>query len=610
MFGKKRQKNDRAGTSHLSQAAFAACLALGCAGVVFSAENTTDSTERTTLRLAPIRLSTSGGGSVFYKYRYNSSQNISDSSQTVGLGVYSNITAYSFIWQPWLARVNAGVGVNLNNGFSSSSSSSSGKSQDTKVSDKLSLALLPRSRFPLTATVFQIFGRQNNGLTASKSTMRSTNVTLQQSYRSIKGKTSVNTIFSHNMFASSNSSLDKIDSLSIELSHSPLAFQTVSIAGNILRENKPPQSYRSLISNLVAKHTYKPNNKFSVSSLFSIQKTGTLQNNNANTSGLQQFSSRGNWQSLNNSLRLTGAARMSKSLTQPNGASALSFSAIYPLSKSISTSGSINVTDVNGIQTLTTNMSLSSSKAFADITKIAGFVYKRYLSAGLSNQNSTNSNNSQSSTNSQSLSLSLGHSLTNNMPFAGSTLISNINQTLSTGVSSNSSSTPNVQLSTSGSTSWRYSEITERAHSTFLRINASDSRSLSNSTQSLGSRQILNLQGLRDEKLPHFQTLVGNLTMQLSRQGASASSQSSQSAYATAELRYTNLRALKIRNMSFSSTLQISKGLTRSQTEDSSSWENNLEYVLGKLEFKSNARILRINSSQQFALLFSMQRNF
>jgi hypothetical protein len=350
-----------------------------------------------------------------------------------------------------------------------------------------------------------------------------------------------------------------------------------------------------------------------MSSNFNTYMASYRQTNTVNSLYSQQFNTMGSWRPQNSTLTLTGGARLynfdsSNSIANAKNGTNMYLSAYYILSKGMRASGSINVSDNSGVQSITTNASLTSVKSFTDITNIAGFVYKRYISGSLSNQNRSSSGASQSSSNSQNLALSAGHSLTHQTLLFGSGLTSNANQVISSGVSSNGSTAPIVHLSTNGSVSWTHLELAERNRSS-VRLSAGDSRNLNSNSN--GPVQLFNVQASREEGLARNQSLMGNLTLQLTRQAASANSISSQSTSASAAVNYKHTRAFKVPHLIFLSALRINKStIFNGQTEKTTFWENNFNYMIGKLEMRLDTRISRINNVNRSTLTFLMKRSF
>jgi hypothetical protein len=278
--------------------------------------------------------------------------------------------------------------------------------------------------------------------------------------------------------------------------------------------------------------------------------------------------------------------------------------------------GSVNVNDNKGIQTVSTNAGLSAQKGFGEreSTNVGGFRYTRYVGASLGNQTTTTSNSNQTTTSSvQQLGLSVGHDLSKSTTLGSGRLTTDLNQGLSTTVSTRGS--PFTHLNTAGSLVWNEAEGNE---TTMVSLRAADSRTLSAPQNFF---QLINLQASRNERLARNQSLVGNLTLQASRSGASGVS-TPFIARPSADLTYRHQRLFEVKNLVFESTLRILGAdivLSRSsanqqdfttQNQASVSWDNNLDYFIGRLKMRLYTRIAEVNKVTQSLLLFTMNRSF
>jgi hypothetical protein len=614
MLKQKRLKKRSVGISQIS--AFAIFLLLGYSQVAVSAEASAQ-VERTSLKLAPIRLAVSSGGRLTYALRRQAFLDRKTSDQSLGLLVFYGVQAQSFIWQPWFARVNGGLNLNVNNNVSNATGYSTNKSTGLDLLSNISLRLVPGSRFPFSASISKSNGRQRSGLTANDSTSHSTTLTLTQGYSSLNKFTRASANLNHTTGGNSTAKISKKDLFFLNIDHRPSTLQTLFVEGETVRDLRPLDNFRSLTSRLNSSHSYKPNNTLSVNSIFSIINTSYKQDSSTSNASSQQFNSLGNWRLNNSALTITGGVRLINSseninngTNKKNSANNLFLASNYIFSKGIRASGSINIHDELGVQTASTNFSLTSTKAFSDITNISGFVYKRFLSGSLSNNNSTSSGSSQKSNNSQSLGISAGHSLTNNTRLFDNNLISNINQVISSSISSTAVQASTPQLATTGSMSWARAAKLDRSTSR-LRVTASDSRPLGNNNgNTVGAKQgsidTFNLQGSRNEGLTRNQSLLGNVTLQKVYQSASNTTNTN----ASAAINYSHTRLFNISSLIFVSTLQVNNNLSNSQNEQSFLWENNFAYHIGKLDFKLDTRISRIGKSNQTSLLFFTTRSF
>lgn len=616
MFREKRLKNDTIGTSQISNAALVAWLVFGFSCSALSAEEVSAPAQRTSLRLAPIRFGVSSGGNINYRLHHERASYGNSTDQSAGLMVYSTIRARSFIWQPWFAQLNGGLGLELSNSRTSATKSDSSKSTSIAILGDGSLDLIPQSRFPFQASFYKKNSQQKNGLNENNAKGQSAGLSLTQSYRSRNSKFAGEMVYNYSTSQFSHTNLNKKNNFSLGFSHRPFESHNIRMDANITRDNRPLIDYRSLISTLNSSYAYKPSYTYSMSSSLNLFKTIYHQSNNSSSSSSQQFNTVSSWRPNNSTLTLTGSARLYKfqsmnnnTTAQPSIITSLYLGASYALSQGIRASGSINVSDSSGAQTLITNASLTSTKSFTDITNIAGFIYKRFISGSLSTRNRSTSGISQSSSTSQSLGLSAGHSLTNNTRLYDGSLISNVNQIISSSINSSASSPPIPHLLTNGSMVWARAGQKDRSLTT-ARLTASDSRDLS-SNSNKAPMQIFNLQAGRNEALARNQSLYGTLTLQLTRQGASPTSQSSRTSSSSANLNYKHMRAFNVPRLLFFSIIRADHNiLMNDQTENILSWENNLLYTIGRTDLALNVLFSEINNNKRSSLTFKANRTF
>jgi hypothetical protein len=146
-----------------------------------------------------------------------------------------------------------------------------------------------------------------------------------------------------------------------------------------------------------------------------------------------------------------------------------------------------------------------------------------------------------------------------------------------------------------------------------LSLRAADSRTLSG-TQNFF--QLINLQASRNERLARNQSLIGDLTIQASRSGANNIPTTPFIATPSADLSYHHQRLFELKNLTFDSTLRIvgaaimsSQDLT-TQNQASTSWDNDLNYFIGRLKLRLYTHIAKVNNVAQSSLLLTMNRSF
>ncbi len=617
MFKEKWPKNDEGSKSLKARAFLLAGLVLGCANFSHSAETRGEGTSSPTssFTLAPIRLAFDGGGQIIYQLRRTTTENTTQSSQAFGVSAYSGVRARSFIWQPWFSTVNVGASLGISKGYSNSSQSSSNKSTDLTFNGNASIALIPRSRYPFEASIRRSRNRQSSGVNSGDTRLQITVLSLNQKFLSRNGFMRGNLDYTRDITSDLIFAPNTNDLVSLNFQHIPFILHRVQVNTSVKRSFYPRYDSRTLDKKFTLNYNFRPTSFFSTNSVLSLQNTNSKQANFISGIDSKQFSLFSNWASPSRQLNLISSARI-YSLGAVGGNSAFrgntatkgsnfSLSSAYTISKEVRANAKVDVNDddVYG-QIINTTASLTSSKNFTDITNAMGFLYKKYIQANISSQNriiSNNTNNTQRSSNSLTLNLSAGHSLTKQNNFAGGSLISNVNQVLATGMATNNEFTRPILLTTNSSVGWTAQPGAYSRSQTTGRISASDTRDFGSDNR-IGATQLYNFQVSRTEALPRFQSLAANITLQQVNQSSTLTSPSHRSINSRAAINYKHSRPFGIRGMALSSVLSVRHNAQRDVLPESSdSWDNNVNYILGLLEFN-----LRINFERNFNQRLSM----
>lgn len=607
MFKEKwPRKNDKGGNCLIPYAFLSAGLMFGCANLSHSAETGGGITSSpvSSFTLAPIRLAFDGGGQMVYQLRRTSNANTTQTSQEFAVSAYSGVKARSFIWQPWFSTVNAGASLGIGKGYSNSSQSSSNKSTALSFNGNASITLIPLSRFPFEAAIRGGRTRQSSGVSSRDSNLQITVLSLSQKFLSRNGSVRGSLDFSRDITSDLIFSPNTNDLVSLNFLHIPLLLHSVQVNASVKRSLFPRYDSRTLDKKFTLNYNFRPTSEFSTNSILSLQNTNSKQGNFKSGIDSKQFSLFSNWASPSRLLNLIGSARV-YSLGVVGGNSSFSgnvtdgsyfsLSGAYTISRETRANAQVAVNDdnVHG-QIISTTASLNSSKSFSDSTNAMGFVYRKYIGANISSQNTTSSN-TQISSNSLALNLSAGHSLTKQNRILSGTLTSNANQVLATGVSTNNEFTKPILLTTNGSTVWTANPGVNARSQTIAHISASDTRDFGSNNR-IGPVQLYNFQLSRTEALPRHQTLTASINLQQVNQSASLTTPSRSSINTRAAINYMHNRPFGIRGMTLSSIFGTTHNAQQGAlTESSDSWDNNVNYILGLLEFN-----LRVNFDRSF----------
>ena len=594
--------------------------------------------EQPHLQLAPIMVASRVGGNISYTYLSYDSGGNRNSMQALGLAVNGHVRARSFFWQPWFAQVSGDVGAIISTS-ATNYNTSSGNAANALLMGNANLDLLKYSRFPFLAHVFRNENHAGGTTSGINSDYLSSGYQLTQQYRTLRGDVDSVAMFSHNKMGRASFGTDDVsDALDFNLTVLPFKGQTLAVTGAFNNLNHPLTGTSSYSDLLTGNHVYLPNSAFSIATLVNLIKSGytsipgisAQQQNDYNSQQLYSFAS---WRPIGSPLTVTSSVRLLKTQVSNIGTNLdydntnFNLGANYAWSRFLRMYGSVNVNDSGGIQTLSTNAALSASKMFGDtdVISLGGFRYSRYASASISNSSiTTNNSNSFTPTNSkasgtnstQSLSGNLGHALTKTTNYRNGNLTIDMDQRLSELVSTRSSySSAQSHLSnltTHGSVNWTRSEGRE---TTNIRLHAADSRAL---TGIQNFFDLVNLQASRNVRIVRYQSLTGHLTLQTSRSGSYGQSTPFLTT-PSVDLSYNNQRVFAVKNLTFISTLNIvgaEIGASQYSWSNSpgsmttNSWDNDLNYFIGKLKLRLYSHLAKVNNVTQSTLLYTMERQF
>lgn len=622
MLRPKRKKNGIAGAGRIYSVLAMGWLIIGWSRPAFPDEGRH-------LKLAPIRISSYVSGNIGYTYLSNTIGTYKSTSQTLGAEVNYSLGAESFFWQPWFALVSGNLGVDIN-GSKTRSSDNSLTSGGTLLDGDAALDMLKYSRFPFRAHVYDSKQHATGNTAGINSDFRSSGYDLSQAYQTRNGSVDSSASYIYNKNGRISFGTEEIrKQLQFDLTATPITRQTLRVTGAFKDINHPLKGNTLKADSVVANHVYQPNSSFGIASLLNlIRNSYTLNPANStpqqNDYNSQQFSSYASWRPIGNPLTVTSSLRLFKSVSSdinnlPIGFNDTNFNlgANYAWSTLLRAYGSVNVEDSNNTQTVSTAAALAAQKVFGelDTVNLGGFIYTRDVSASLGTATVTRSSpnlggpNKTSTTSGQNLGLNLGHQLNKNSNLSNGLLRTILYQRYSEVLSTRHS--PVSRLNSGVSLSWSLSEGRENTRMSFR---LQDSRYL---TGIQNFSQLVNLQATRNVRLLNHQSLSGNLTIQSSR----SSYRGITSPFYTtpnAALAYGNQRLFKVRNLSFTSTLNISAmSIASSQNLSENingtaraTWDNKLDYFIGRVRVKLYSTISEVNNGLQTSLYFNVLRSF
>lgn len=425
-------------------------------------------------------------------------------------------------------------------------------------------------------------------------------------------------IFTHTKNGAAGIPSSFSDSLSSNLSLALSKSQSVAIGGSSNTQKQPGDGLRNSYKNLSATHSYMPSSSFVVASTADILKMNQelAQANSpmlTDAFNSRQFSSLASWRPEESPLTMTSGVLLRSSDRNLNGlhppkltSTNFNLGANYLFSPLIRIYGSVNAYDSLGTQTVTSNGAVVANKRYGTTVNteadLAGFRYSGSVGGSLSTNNTTVTKSISQTSTQNSLTLGLGvnlsHALNKISQLGSGHLVTNVQQGISSGVSTGGTRISN--LSTSGGWLWNKNEGVQ---STRLQLRASDSYSLTNSTHEM---QMINFQASRKEATARNQSLQGSLTVQATH------SKNANTLTPSASVNYAHVRAFNVPNLKFQSDLLVSdlNILPESINSSSRSWDNKLSYSLAKLDLNLNTRLSLIGNSTSIYTYFSVIRSF
>jgi hypothetical protein len=623
MLRAKLVNNGVSGTDRIFRVVVMICVCVYWQRPAFSDEPAAAPEQQSHLQFAPIYISHSVDGLIFYDYLYTKYGVQKNQRQSLSVRVNGRVNVRTFFWQPWLALVSGSLNAGVGKSLSKSNSSSTNSTLSTSYGGDAALNLVKFSRFPFQAKVF----RQNSKFNASYSGGHNdkvlTGYSLDQTYWSKRGKFQASAGFNSQKEVGSYSIGPLYtDIFSYNSKFAPFKSQSVWISGMAMRQNQPLLGQSRLNDSLQVNHLYQPSMSFSVASIVNLSKYGTTSTQVSSPTQVydansQQFSSMVSLRPERSPLTMTGSVRFFKSDLSTNGIIAskvklsnFNLGANYLFSKLVRLYGSVDVTDSNGTQTVYTNTALTASSPFRfkSTTGVGGFRYSGSIGGTLFTTNlNTTSAGQTTSQSTLGVRIYLSHALDKSSDFNGGKLAKRLYQTLTMGYVDNAYSLSN--LLSGGSLTW--GRVQGREATTF-RLSAADSRSLRGTPFSF---QMINLQATRTQTMNNNESLRGSLTVQGTHMVSSTPTPLF-TISPSAEIGYINRRVFKVRHLSLRSTLHISDSniaptqIQSYENQATRSWINNLDYKIGLLTTGLQATVARVYNSTQSSIYFFMARSF
>lgn len=520
--------------------------------------------------------------------------------------VSTQLSAATFLWQPWFAQVTGGLGL-------VTSSVESGESQrGNTLTGNGRLQLLPLSRFP-----FEAWFDRNDSRTDSRgeavlfgSQYVSTRWGLTQRYSPPAGDMHYLASYEHAGRTQALGGEDSFDALQMDLTGQRDA-HSYQVNGRMTRNESSDGLLDNDFKGVVGRHAWRPDERLSVETLANLSWTGGEVAGAPLDSRFMQLNSFAVWRPDEQWL-VSGGAHLFDLLTDTGGTSAqagsLAFNggATYQWTRHTRFNGTVslsrNTTDAGDSLASSQNLGLSHQP---DPVPLGGYTYQWFTSAGVGNRTGPDA--------SRHLNAQVAHSLDRSFELSPGTAFSlGFQQNLSGDADTRASHV--TRLSHNASATWSRGQEGGNA---YVRLSVGDSRNLGGTREVF---QLLNLQASLSRASGGRASWNGNLTLQATRQVTQDVPDGGFDLSGSGDLTYMNTRFFGINRLRFTSQFKVND--TRfsdrnsgqlepvSRNRESQSWDNRLEYAIGRTTLSAGLRYARVEGEARYLLMLKLTRYF
>ena len=574
------------------------------------------SSEQSGAEIPPVRV----WGELGYDFRQ---ENFETGSDTLEHAVIARLNGSTYLYQPWVATLDGGVGFDLRR-----TERDTGDTDSDNITGYGKLRLFPRSRFPFEAYADVTDNRSDSDLAGLD--IERTRYGIIQQYTSTGGAAYKLRYEHTNHINDSRSATgtsdfreDEADLLQASFNKSINAhnFYFDSQLNIIDRENSADRT-ETLFSSL--RHTYTPGPALSAEDMLTYNVTDLQQALSDIRTGILQLHSFGFWRpKTERPLRINATLRALERTTESGGnentlhSATGTLGATYQWTPNWLFSGSVGATGIEGetdseLQTFQT----AAANYTSDQTNLGGFDAGWFAQADF--RNNTDDQGSL-----QSYGAQAGYNLRRDlMTGRAAQLLFNASQ--SAALHTESDGFNSQRLLSQLSLTWSSREATI---SKMIRASLSDTRTFASGSRAdevAGEFQLANLQASLDQRLSTTSTLSGNLTIQATRDDADNPlagmnpENGEWTPTASVDVSYYENLLFDVPRLTFRSTLRfISDSYLplfdepdRINGREDMRWENRIEYTIGRLQVRAIGRLSEIQDEKQTFFLFQVRRMF
>lgn len=577
--------------------------------------------------LAPVRVS----GSVSLEGR---SLRLDDGTRSsLGL-IYNDIDFATHVWQPWFIQLGAGLGTLAAHDTTSNSNAPSASNTSTALTGRFSMAVFPASRFPFELRADVSDSRVRGDTLATD--YRTERVSLSQSWRPETGSDSVNLNLERSRLRTADARADTVTSLHAA-GLRELADHSFELSGHWSVNDRTDGDDRSRIAALAARHSFHPASALRVDTLATWNdehlRSGSAPTLFENTTDIRQIASFASWRprdgewlySAASPLYVTGSARLVDAFTGSSSAEQhartlnATLGASQDLTRELRLAGSVSATQAerDGAATLKAANGNASGTYTPQGLSVGTWRYTPSAGASVGVTRSTDAGERRT------LGLQAGHGVSRSIALRETDNVS-FNLTQSAGALHDSQTRVWTRaLSHSAGIYWQGTG--DAVSQSYAGLSASDSRTWA---EERGSFQLVNLQLSRRTQLSRHANWSGNLTLQATRSdttqvdvfaGVQRDSHPGWQQFHSGSLTYENQRAFDVPRLRYTALLSLdSQQLERRidgnvdapRERVTASFENRLDYAIGRLETRLSARLVRFDGRSVATLFAHVQRRY
>ena len=546
--------------------------------------------------------------STYRKREFNGGETTASNWLNIG-----TINASSYIWRPWFAQVNGGLSLAVDQAKTSEQQSAKNKFS----SGDLNFDLFPTSRFP-----FGLYYNRNRDqleTTSFDKDQTTSEYGIRQQFRSLDGTHHFLADYSNK--TRENSDLDKFERQRLTFS-SDHNYRNHSFDSDIQFDSADNvvQSEHVDSFSLTGLHSYSPRRNYTLESLVSTSRVESGFRQSISQAKTAQINSFLSWQPENRKdINLTGNLRLSDLLLRQQDAGLTVGDELRETDNLIA---NINqgllyrhTDNLFFRQAINANFQESANQQLFIGTESIGFSYAPGIyftgvgdygwSIGSSFVNQHGDTSSSRLLNNQ-----FNHSLSNDFSVPGKYQL-NSSFSQSFGYTLQTSGDDNKRLNNSYTLTWSDSLIDVQST---IRFTISDSRSQQQQERVF---QLVNLQYLGLLRFSRYTRLSGNITLQGTKQkdGPTRSSRT----LVNGQLIFSQLNVFQVPRLDFESDLRLNRQQSESEQVSSAlnessrnlqTWENSLDYRIGKLELSVNLDFIKIGANYDRLLRFQLTRTF